>query len=241
MKKNIIFAILMTASVLSYGQDIDNFTINGHYEVDYYGPGDFQWRTLDIDLYEHYGLKRDTVFVETNSHNPISQGIQVSAYTMMPAYRTGGSSNLFGVEGTWKQQVADFVYLNGGLALGFAYERYGNTRDCLMQIGIPLSVEFTRLDKAKASLFGSIGFSPTFYTMLKASTLADGVKVPSDKATGFFIAPRVDFGGYIPVGEMLMRMGVFVQYNVNCGKKENDLYRNRNGRGILGLDLGLVF
>lgn len=241
MKKLLLFAVMMTAAVLSYAQDVDNFTVNGHYEVDYYGPGDFQWRTLDIDLYEHYGLKRDTVFVETNALKPIRQGIQVSAYTMMPAYRTGGNSNLFGVEGTWKQQVADFLYLNGGLALGFSYERFGNTSDCLMQLGLPLSVEFTKLDKSKASLFGSVGMSPTFYTMLKASELVGGVKIPAEKATGFFIAPRIDFGGYIPVGDMLMRMGVFVQYNINCGKKENDLYRNRNGRGVLGLDLGIVF
>lgn len=47
---------------------IDNFYV-GPYEVDYRGQGDINYRLRKgIDLYEYYGLKKDTI-IQTEKNN----------------------------------------------------------------------------------------------------------------------------------------------------------------------------
>ena len=63
MKKLLILCALIAGILSGEAQTvIDNFTV-GPYIVDYIGQGDVKYRLRDnIDLYEYFELKRDTVF-----------------------------------------------------------------------------------------------------------------------------------------------------------------------------------
>ncbi len=245
MRKLIVLAILLVTTIAGYSQNVDNFEV-GPYEVDYKGEGDFKFRLRkDIDLYKYFNLKKDTLIV-SNEFSPVKQAIQMNVFMSLPRFSEQGSSNLFGIDGSWKRQIGKVTYFNAGLSLGISYGRYNanhnHLKDMMLEIGVPLSIEFTKLDRKKASLYTSIGVTPLLYNTLKAEitdpTTQD--KKDVDKENGFLIAPRVDFGGYVLVGNKIMRIGIYGEYKINCSGGMN-IFKDRIGRAFVGANVGLVF
>lgn len=252
MKKIIVFAILLVMSFAGYAQNVDNFIV-GPYEVDYKGEGDFKYRLRKgIDLFEFFGLNKDTTVIqeiEEISLNPVKNGFQLSAFMSVPRFTIKGSSNIFGVSGNWKHQLGEITYFNAGLSFGFAFGKYDyyvdnkhcRRKDSMMEIGVPLSVEFTKLDKNKASLYAGVGAVPVFYNTLKAEDMfRDGKMHDGEKNSGFAIAPRIDFGAYVPVEGNIFSVGVFADYRINCSG-EPDIYKNRISRVFVGANIGIIF
>lgn len=250
MKKFIVSAILFVTGVTGYAQSVDNFVV-GPYEVDYKGEGDFKFRLRKgVDLYEYFGLKRDTIIYNTTEDfHPVKNGIQVNAFMSLPRFALRGNSNIFGLCGSWKQQIGKILYLNGGLSFGFSYGEYNNDvnnkyshrEDEMLEIGMPLSLEFTQLEYKKASVYVGIGVVPTFYTTIKANEIAnDGKKQNGKKDSGFLVSPRIDFGGYIPMKKQFLRIGVYGEYKLNCSGDIN-IYKDRIGRAFIGANVGLIF
>lgn len=254
MKKIILLAILFATIVAGYAQSPDNFFV-GPYEVDYKGKGDFKFRLRKgIDLYKYFDLKRDTVIqknvinvIEENRKsvsNPVKRGIQASVFMSLPRFAVSGNSNVFGVSGSWKQQFGKKYYWNAGLSLGYLYGEYSSPsyrEDAMIEIGIPLSVEFACLDYKKSSVYAGIGLTPTFYSTLKADEIDEnGATVDGEKDSGFLIAPRVDFGGYIPLSKHILRVGIFAEYKINCSGDVN-IYKERIGRAFVGANVGIIF
>lgn len=245
MRKLLISGLFLLAYGVGYAQNVDHFEV-GPYEVDYRGEGDYKSRLKKgIDLYEYYGFKKDTVVQRVEEAAvPVNHSIQVNLSFMLPRYTPNSASNVFGIDGQWKQRLADGVYFNGGLSLSMSFCKYGtywnNEYESLFEIGVPLSVELSNIDRKHASLYVSIGITPTFYGSTKEIESTDGFIVGGK--SGFFIAPRIDVGGYIPVGNTLVRLGGFLQYNVNCSKDDNDkdIFKERIGRCFLGANIGLV-
>lgn len=246
MKKLIIIAILLVTAVTGSAQVLDNFIV-GPYEVDYYGEGDIRPRIRKgIDLYEYFGLKRDTIIqnIVTKESKPVKHGVQVDVFMSMPAFGITGKSNTLGLSGTWKQQIGKKTYLNAGLSMGFlgilsndTYPIDGN----LFELGIPLSVEFTKLDYKQPSVYLGVGLIPTIYSTTKENEiLKDGKKIAAQKYSGFLVSPRLDFGGYIPLNNQLLRIGVYTEYKLNCSGDIN-IYHLRIGRAFVGANIGLVF
>ena len=114
-------------------------------------------------------------------------------------------------------------------------------KETVMEIGVPISIEFTKLDRKKASLFGSVGIVPTFYSGAQGENGNDYNAKDNDSKSGFYAAPRIEIGGYIPVGGKLVRIGGFYQNNLNCTPGDYDIYKNRIGRGHVGAKAAIVF
>ncbi|MBQ7940980.1 MAG: hypothetical protein IJ328_01060 [Muribaculaceae bacterium] len=251
MKKIILSAILFAAAVAGYAQRPDKLEI-GPYEVEYFGEGDYKARLRKgIDLYKYFDLKRDTVIKKNvimpnpkSESNPVKCGIQASVFMSLPRFAVSGNSNMFGVSGSWKQQFGKKYYWNAGLSLGYLYGEYSSPsyrEDAMIEVGIPLSVEFACLDYKKSSVYAGIGLTPTFYSTLKADEIDEnGATVNGEKDSGFLIAPRVDFGGYIPLSKHILRVGIFAEYKINCSGDVN-IYKERIGRAFVGANVGIIF
>ncbi len=174
----------------------------------------------------------------------------------MPRYVVLGASNVFGLEGSWKLGLSEQVYFNAGLSFGVRMGKFhrhtydvnknsmiydNEFKETVMEIGVPISIEFTKLDRKKASLFGSIGVVPTFFTGAQGEMGKDYNTEDNDSKSGFYVAPRIEVGGYIPMGGKLVRIGGFYQNNLNCTPGDYDVYKMRIGRGHVGAKAALVF
>lgn len=250
MQKALILGLFLIAAVTGHAQDVDHFEV-GPYEVDYRGEGDFKYRLKkDVNLYKYYGLKQDTVVQYSESGGlPVTHGVQLSLSLMMQRFMVNSSANVFGADGQWKQRIANGVYFNAGLSLAMLFcnygEHWGNESESLFEIGVPLSIEFANVNKKKASLYAGIGIVPTFYGATKDIDPTPKNNQNKDNVggkSGLFIAPRFDFGSYVPVGGTLVRLGGFLQYTLNCSKDDHDknVFADRIGRCFLGANIGLV-
>lgn len=274
MKKLITVALFALASAAGMAQDVDNFEV-GPYEVEYKGPGDFKSRLRkDVDLYRYYNLKRDTVInASMQSTEPVRGAFQLNVSMSLPRYVTNGTSNVFGIDGGWKQVIGKNVYFNAGLLLALSFGSYGGywqsiygsewnsnkgaLKETMFEVGIPLSIEFGKVDYKKPTMFASIGVTPTLYVGAKglksktketasgstATAKADGdfIGMENETKSGLYVAPKLEVGGYLPTGGPLVRMAGFMQYNVNCSKGDFDVFKKRIGRLFLGASVGLVF
>lgn len=226
--------------------EIDNFNV-GPYIVDYNGQGDVKYRLRDnINLYEFFELKMDTTIIALTKEVPVKQAIEIAGNVGANRY----SPKEIGLEAVWKQLIDKNLYFNGGLLLNFGFtnlSKAASKRD-MLEIGIPLQIELGKLNHQYASLYGSFGIAPTFYTTMKAKVgvtptkEVDGQKVEINiKKSGFLIAPSLEFGGNIPVGSTIMRIGVYAKYKINCTTSDFDVYtKGSAGRMFLGAKIGFV-
>ena len=226
MKKFFSLVAFLTISVAGFAQDVDNFEV-GH-------------------LYEYFGLKKDTTIqVVDTPTSPIKGSFQMNAFMSIPRYVVNGVSNVWGIDGAWKQKIGKQLYFNAGLSValsmgkyGEAYQNYkdwedGSLSETMFEIGVPLTIELSNLDRKKATMYGGIGVVPTFYT--------GGRDEVGESKSGLFVAPRLDIGGYLPVGKQLVRLGGFAQYDINCSGGDYDIFKERIGRFFIGANIGLVF
>lgn len=241
MKKLILLCAMVAGTVPCSAQAvIDNFNV-GPYIVDYNGQGDVKYRLRDnIDLYDFFELKRDTTVIAAATEIPVKHAIAISGYGGASRY----ASKEIGLEGVWKQLIGKNLYFNGGLSLTLGFTNYGKNalKRNMLEIGIPLQIEWGKLNHQCASLFGSFGIIPTFYSTMKAENWVDGKKIDGIKKSGFLIAPALEFGGNIPVGTTILRIGVYAKYKMNCSGGDFNVYTNGGvGRAFLGAKIGFVF
>ena len=65
-------------------------------------------------------------------------------------------------------------------------------------------------------------------------------RVDDIKKSGFLVAPSLEFGGNLPVGNTVMRIGVYGTYKINCTTSDFDVYKKVAGRMFLGAKIGIV-
>lgn len=239
MKKLILTVSLFAGALMCEAQTvIDNFNI-GPYEVDYMGQGDVKYRLRDnIDLYDYFELERDTVMMVRESVEPVRHAIQLSGRVGANRY----ASKDIGVEGVWKQSVAPALYFNGGVSVSMGLSDFGDkgVRRTMFEAGVPLQLEWSRLQRRKSSLYGIVGVAPCCYTTLSASNWGGGARYDEVKKSGLLVAPSLEFGGNIPVGDTLLRIGVYGMYKINCTTSDFDVYKMAAGRMFLGAKIGVV-
>ncbi len=260
MRKLIVLAILLVSTICGYSQNVDNFEV-GPYEVDYRGEGDFIFRvregvTNDY-IYELFGLQKDTIVIGSATE-PVNNGMQVNVSLSVPRQSWHGRTSVWGIAGSWKQQVGKITYVNAGLsaALSFGIYNYRFNNSCsynleqdVLELGVPISIEFAKIDRKKATVFASIGFSTTFFKTLKVEVneevSVDEFPWNTEKKSGILLAPRVEVGSYVPVGNCMIRMGWVLEYKTNCsrgaGEAAFDIYSERIGCAFFGANLGLLF
>lgn len=241
----LILCGLLTTTMAKSQEVIDNFQV-GPYEVDYMGKGDVNFRLKkNINLYEYFKLQKDTIIAESKKVQPIKKGFEVGVTYSMPRFGVGGAFNSFGVYGSAKSKITSNIYLNYGGKIAISYGHYNeevnNLKDVLFEVGVPLSVEFANLNKDTSSFFASVGFTPAYYTTLSAKENKDGKDVDADKKSGLYVAPKVELGGYIPVNDHFLKLGLFGEYRINCTKAEDNIFKQRIGRAFVGANIGYVF
>lgn len=217
MKKIIFSLILVVMSTAAFAQTPDKIFV-GPYELNYYGKGDFEYMLRDsVDLYDYYELERPTEVVQqpVEKTEPMKHGMQVGLGMRLPFGSPRAA--VIGVEGVWKQGLGKNFYLNAGLGLNYVPV----AKKAGVEIGIPVSIEYTNLDRKKTALYVGAGIVPAYYTSAKA----------------FDVAPRVDFGGYLPLFNQLFRIGVYGQFNTN---REVGALFTKRGLSVGG-NLGIVF
>lgn len=242
MKKFSFIMALLAISMSGVAQDIDNFEV-GPYEVDYKGPSDYKYRLRkDIDLYEYYGLKKDTVVLEKQQPSALlKSGFQLEAYMEACLCNKSRHSSVYGMSGAWKQSVGDGLFLNGGLSVGMAVSTIGIMKYNVLEVGVPLSVELASVSREKASLYGGIGVTPTYYSTMSTKYEPRIQGSEPEDYSGLSIVPKLEFGGYVPCGSQVVKVGVFLKYKINCSKKDIDLYKDYLGKSFLGANIGIVF
>ena len=149
----------------------------------------------------------------------------------VPRYIANLNSNVttIGVDGEWKQKIANQLYFNGGLSAAFTFSSFGT----MTQLGIPLSLEVSNVNRVKASLYGALGVVPTFYANAKDKN--------DESKSGIFIVPKLEIGAYIPMRGQLVRLGGYLSYpEIKCSTGD-DVIKERFGRLFVGVNVGLVF
>lgn len=246
MKKIVLVLCGILVTAMAQGQVVtDNFQV-GPYEVDYLGKGDVNFRLKrGVNLYEYFGLKKDTIIIETQKDKPIKRAFEIGVSYSTPRFCIKGAFNSFGLYGSLKSRVCNSVYLNYGGIIAFSYghynEEWNNLKDNLFEVGVPLSVEFANLDFSKSSLFASIGITPTYYSTISAKEIKDGKEIDAEKKSGIYIAPKMEIGGYLPVNGHLIKIGVFGECRIGCTKEEDNIFKQRIGRVFVGARIGYVF
>lgn len=242
MKKFFSLVAFLTISVTGFAQDVDNFEV-GPYEVDYKGFGDYKFRLRKgVDLYEYFGLNKDTTIQIVESQpSLLKNGIRVGINVETCLSNKLRYSNVYSISASYKQSISNGIYLNGGLSLGMAIATVVMKKYNLMEVGVPLSVELSKISRDKASLYAEIGVAPSYYSTLSTKYEPEIQGAKPEKYSGLYVAPQLDFGGYIPVGKQLVRIGFFLKHKINCSTKDYDLYYQLMGLTFFGANIGLVF
>lgn len=247
MKRILSMIAFLTISLAGFAQDVDNFEV-GPYEVDYKGAGDYKFRLRKgVDLYDYFGLAKDTTIVmQQEDNHPVASAWNLSLQLAVPGHGITGCSNKFGIITGYKQLIATNLYLNANISAALSFGKYAEEwdymKETLLEAGIPISLEFANLKENKASLYGSIGITPTFFSSLSNKT-SDGVDIYEStniSKSGFYIAPVLGIGGYVPTGGRQIRLGCFAQYNINFKNTEEDVFAQRIGRFVVGFELGIL-
>lgn len=242
MKKLFSLVAFLIISIAGFAQNVDNFEV-GPYEVDYKGSGDYKFRLRKgVDLYEYFQLKKDTIIqVMDTLPADLKKAIQVELYLENCLTNVSRHSSVYGLSGSWKQRIGNKLYFNGGLSFGFAFVSTGSLKYNLLEIGVPLSVELGRINRRKASLYGSLGLTPAFYSTLSAKYEPEVDGAEPKKYSGLYLSPQLSFGGYIPVGNQIVKLGIFLKHKINCSTKDYDLYHELIGKTYLGANVGILF
>lgn len=240
MKKLLlVISMLLSINYVNAQNEVDDFNV-GPYEVYYKGKGDVNFRLKKgVDLYEYFGLKKDTIIqVSEVQADPLKHGFQVSFLGETSTSRYNFSM-LYALEGVWKQKISSKTYFNGGLSLGYAVAT-NSIKEDVFEIGIPLSIEWANINQKKASLYCGIGLIPTYYTTLSSKYVSNTENGDPEKVNGLYISPKLDLGGYIPVGKQIVKIGVTFRYKVNCSTKDADIYKDILGRAFVGANIGII-
>lgn len=240
--KKILFLCALIAGIISCEAQtvIDNFTV-GPYVVDYNGQGDVKYRLREnINLYEFFELRKDTIIVAALVETPVRHAVQISGHVGTNRY----ASKEIGLSGVWKQNIGTNLYFNGGLSFAIDHSNFTqSSKRNMFEAGIPLQIEYGKLNHQKASLYGLFGITPTVYSTMSVKEWDGDKFVDADgdlKKSGFLVAPVLEFGGNIPVGNAIMRIGVYVTYKINCTTGTYDVYGHSAGRCFLGAKIGVI-
>lgn len=235
MKKTLLLLVSLLLVQSVFAQSPDKFEV-GPYEVVYYGEGDYEAALIEgLDLYKLFNLQKDTTIVIEEKTMPLKSGVQVNVTMRVPILATAGLSKVMGVEASWKQGIAKNLFFNAGLSANMTTGNYFLARMAMMEIGVPLSVEYAKLDKMKSSLYASVGVSPTYYNTLSGD-LSKGIEGKPAKPAGIYVAPRLEAGAYIPAWGQLFKIGAYAQYNTIA-----PVYKEYIGRAYAGGSVGIIF
>lgn len=240
MKKYLLASVAIALVCVSgFAQDInqvEQFEV-GPYIVDYWGKGDIDFRLKDgIDLFDYFELKKDTVTVIVEKPVIVSDPVEEVKYALWGGVnftpRGGTSQILFAPQAGIKLRVAKSLYLNAGMMAGLMINRNNSTQEltgkAIIMAAIPVTAEWTKLERGKASMFLELGGAPLLY--LKATGAVAG-------ESGISLAPKGTVGAYIPFGKHFLKLGA----NAMLALFDSGDLSQSIGRTYIGYSLDFVF
>ncbi|MBD5195404.1 MAG: hypothetical protein HDS71_06855 [Bacteroidales bacterium] len=189
-----------------------------------------------------YAAKTTNNESDSDVTSNVSQAFQVDFY----AGANSQACKEYAIEGIWKKNLKNNWYFNTGLSLTLddspKYLKKGHQRD-MFEIGVPLQIEYGKLNFYKSSFYGLFGFMPAFYTTLKAKNWndIDYNRVNGYMKSGLILSPSLEIGGNIPLSSVLIRIGGFWNYKINCTPGRYNVYRHEAGLSFVGLKAGVIF
>lgn len=241
MKRLLSIIACMTTIMLVNAQSVvDNFVV-GPYIVEYSDQGDVKYRLReDVNLYEYFELKKDTTVVMCDKEIPLNHAFGVNVYLGF----NGSAGKDLGLQGVWKKKIATNLYFNAGLQLALDIADFGprSFRRSVMEAGVPLQIEWGKLNHERAGLYGLFSLTPSGYFTLSATkyNAKSKKRVDDIKKSGMLVSPQIEFGGNIPVGNVVMRIGAYFTYKINCTPSDYNIYREMMGSTAFGARIGLV-
>lgn len=266
----LIAVFLFTGTFKAKAQDEpDRFNV-GPYIVEYGKDGDVKYRLKDnVDLYEFFELRQDTTIISIAEEIPLKKAIQISGRVGANRfaskeigldgvwkqsigknlYFNGGVSFAFGLTNFGDRGVKRNMFEVGiplQIELGKLNHQHASfyglfglmpTFYSTMSASYwdPTASKAVNVNNAQAS-------TPVVMTDNTDGTndKKDDGRVDGLKKSGFLIAPSLEFGGNIPVGNAIMRIGVYATYKINCTTSEYDVYKQA-GKMFLGAKIGVAF
>lgn len=256
MKKSILLVALLATCMCGFAQKVDNFEV-GPYEVRYKGAGDYQFRLRKgVDLYQYFNLKKDTLFIVKKDtvkilvSDPVNKNLTIDkAWVIgvemgrrMWGFGTNEATDIAAF-GQYKMAIGKDFYFNAGLSLAFQYNKTGSpyTQAAIFEAGIPLSIEYAKLRKYSSTGFIAFSLTPLFSTTLsQKASKSQSV----GNSSGLRIDPKLEFGAYVPMGECLGRIGLFIRHGIGLSSSDPDnvkQYSKRTARLSVGANLAIVF
>lgn len=240
MKYYLFLAAVITGILSGTAQSKpDQFTV-GPYLIDYYGQGDVNYRLQDnVDLYEFFELRKDTtIVVKEVPPTPIRNAFQISAVLGANLH----TPKEFGVEGLWKLKLPANMYFNAGVSFMFDYTAQYAPRPkrTVFEFGVPLQIELCNLYRKQPSFYGLFSIAPSFYNTISATAGEESENNDTTKKSGVMIAPSLEVGGNIPLGNVIIRLGVYGKYKINCSTSDYDVYARSVGRAFIGGKLSVI-
>ncbi|MBD5421694.1 MAG: hypothetical protein HDR49_01495 [Bacteroides sp.] len=172
----------------------------------------------------------------------LDHAFQISAF----AGANSQASKDLGIEGVWKKRIHRDLYFNCGLSLGLDYtnkaSNWGNRRN-MLEVGIPVQLEWSRLSFSKSSFYGLVGFSPVCFATLNAKTrdFSNATVENGPNKAGLLIAPTIEAGGNIPLKNTIIRIGAYYKAKLNCTPDGYNVYRHVGGLNFIGVKAGVIF
>ena len=239
--KKYLFHVALVAGILSGSAQSkpDQFTV-GPYLIDYYGQGDVNYRLQDnVDLYEFFELRKDTtIVVKDVTPVAIRNAFQISAVLGANLH----TPKEFGFEGLYKLRLPANLYFNAGLSFMFdiTAQYADRPKRTVFELGVPLQIELCNLCRKQPSFYGLFSIAPSFYNTLSASAGSNSTENDLTKKSGLMIAPSLEVGGNIPLGNVMIRLGVYGKYKINCNTSDFDVYAKSVGRAFIGGKLSVI-
>lgn len=248
--KRLFFLLFLTlglgsafAQETTRSEKVDSIDV-GPYKVYYSGTAPTEWKIDNsIDLYEYFDLSHDTIYVEVMKETPVIpkvRSLQLGVWGETAKHGSPRSTLALALEASWKQRINRFLCINAGVAPEMVMTNTSFLRYDVLEVGVPISAEFARLDFFKPSLFASVGVTPGYFSTLKAQT-TDAKQLDCEKYNGFLLTPTLTVGSYVPVGEHFVRMAIFARMKFNLSAGDYDLYHEVIGCGNVGAQISFVF
>ena len=192
-----------------------------------------------------------TGLVSGNAQNVAEEPVEHAVQLSVRAAANRHASKEFGIDGAWKQQLRTNMYFNGGISLAIdntpsfwfnAEQTMRNPSAAMFEVGIPLQIEFGKLNYSCGSFYGLVGVTPTFYSTMSYKYLDQSTRkmVDGDKKSGFIIAPVLEAGRNFTAASHIFRFGLYATYKFNCTPGDFNIYHRVAGRMFVGVKLGMI-
>lgn len=152
---------------------------------------------------------------------------------MEGGFGMGTAGFVYGVDVMWKTKIDEMLYFGVGVGAEGTTQTASRRNWSMIEVGVPIKFEYTNLSRRPA-FFGSVGVTPAYYR-----TTSENPSHP--KPNGIVASPIVEGGINLPSEFVICRVGLFVEYKIDCTASDYNPYARGTGRAFAGAKFGVMF